>query len=438
MNKHLMHDMSPDLPMGAFVRAPGKNRPATLEAQVQQPVNAAAGPQSAMQANYAARQAVLQQGYPMLQQIASGSINPANQQIVNVPPQNVGLIKGFLVEVVTNFTVAATDALALTPFGAANILQNVLFQDLQNYQRINTTGWHIAFLNSARQGRPFMSNTASDYPSGTGGFGSNYRAQYAPAAPAATDTYAMRTYYWIPLCYSHNDLTGAIYAGVVNATMNLQLTFCTSAQFAVANGDPATAVYSGNTATVNSHTYTIYQSYIDQLPVNPKGGGLILPAIDLNTIYELKNVTTPSIVQAQDNYIGYSNFRHFMSTFAFFHNGSAWNSAPNSGTNPYPGENGEFGADINYWSFRTANYTDTRKADPFTWKGLEAQKLLEQFPVEMFYFDTRDKPIYTTQTGNVNLVLNPSIANSGAYVQTAYEMLANVNNLVNAGSLGVS
>lgn len=405
-------------------------------AQVQQPVNAQSGTQSAMQANYAARQAVLQQGYPMLQQISSQTINPANQTVVNIPPQNVGLIKGFLVEVVTNFTVAATDALALTPFGTANIIQNVLFQDLQNYQRINTTGWHIAMLNCAKQGRPFMSNTASDFPTGTGGFGSNYKVQYAPSAPAATDTYACRTMLWIPLAYNHGDLTGSIYAGVVNATMNLQLTLCTSAQFAVASGDPYTAVYTGNTATVNTHTITVWQAYQDQLPQGKNG--LILPTIDINTIYELKNTTLTSIAASTDNYMGYSNFRHFMSTFAFYHNGSAWNSAPNSGTNPYPGENGEFGADINYWSFRTANYTDTRKADPWVWKGLEAQRLMEQFPVELFYFDTRDKPIYTTQTGNVNLVLNPSIANSGAYCVTAYEMLANVNNLVNAGSLGVS
>jgi hypothetical protein len=405
-------------------------------AQVQQPVNAASDTQSKMQANYAARQAVLQQGYPMMQQIYSATINPANQTQINIPPQNVGLIKGFIVEVVTNFTVAATTALALTPFGVANVVQNVLFTDLQNYQRINTTGWHIAMLNTAKQGRPFMSDTASDFPTGTGGYGGNYFSQYAPSAPAGGATSATRFLMWIPLAYAHNDLTGSIYAGVVNATMNLQLTLATSAQFAVASGDPVNAVYSGNTATVNSHTVTVYQCYQDQLPQGKNG--LILPSIDINTIYELKNTTLSNITQGQDNYAGYSNFRHFMSTFAFYHNGSSWNTKPNSGTNSFPGGNGEYGADINYWSFRTANYTDTRKADPWVWKGLEAQRIMEQYPVNLFYFDTRDKPIYTTQTGNVNLVLNPSIANSGAYLQTAYEMLANVNNLVNAGSLGVS
>lgn len=389
-------------------------------AQVQQPTQAQLQ-QKAMLANNAARQAVIQQGYPMLQQIYSQNINPANQTVLNIPPQNVGLHKGYLVEIVATFNVAATTALALSPFGPANILQNVLFSDLQNYQRINTSGWHIAMLNSAKQGRPFFSSTPSDSPIG---FGSNWPVVSAPATPAASSTgNVVRMMYWIPLAYSASDLTGAIYMGVVNATANLQLTLSSSAQFAVATGDPAAAVYTGNTATVTNYAVTVYQAYQDQLPVGQ--GGLILPAIDLNTIYELKNTTYTGLAQAQDFNMGYSNFRHFMSTVAFFQNGSAWPAISQ-------------GSDVNYWSFRTANYTDLRRADPYVFKGFERQKLLTDMPKGLYYFDTRDKPVYTTQTGNTNLVLNASTVNAGAQVQVGYEMLANVNNLVNAGSLGVA
>lgn len=395
-------------------------------AQVQQLTpaqQAAMQQQKAVAANAQARAAVLQQGYPMLQQIYSQNINPASQTVLNIPPQNVGLIKGFIVEIVATFNVAATTALALSPFGTSNILQNILFQDLQNYQRINTTGWHMFALDTAKQGRPFGSSTPSDSPVG---YGSNWAVQTAPATPAASSTGNIaRVFYWIPLAYSHSDLTGAIYAGVVNATMNLQLTLATSAQFAIASGDPLSAVYVNNTATVTNYAVTVYQSYIDQLPVASNGAGLILPAIDLNTIYELKNIAYPAVAASQDFYMGYSNFRHFMSTLAVFDNGSAW-----SGITP--------GTDINYWSFRTANYTDTRKMDPYAWKLLERQKILTDMPKEMYYFDHRDKPIYTTQTGNTNLVLNASTANANAQVVVGYEMLANVNNLVNAGSLGVS
>ena len=390
-------------------------------ATVQQPT-AAQVAQKAAQANSAARNLVLGTAFPMIQQIAAQSVNPANQVIVNIPPQNVGLLKGFFVEVVTTFNVTAGSALALSPFGPANLLQNVLFQDLQNYQRINTPGWHIAMLNAAKQGRPFMSSTPSDSPIG---FGSNWGVISAPSAPAGGSTgNVIRMFYWVPLAYAAHDLTGAIYAGIVNATMNLQLTLANSAQFAVSAGDPLGAVYTGNTATVTSHQVTVYQSYLDQLPVNKNGGGPILPALDLSTIYELKQTSFAGMTVGQDFPMGYSNFRHFMSTFAMFDNGSAW-----SGITP--------GTDVNYWSFRTANYTDTRRADPFLWKGLERQKILTDFPKGLYYFDTREKPIYTQQTGNVNLVGNFSTVNSGAQVLLAYEMLANVNNLQNAGSLGV-
>jgi hypothetical protein len=376
--------------------------------------------QKAMDANNLARAAILQSAYPMLQQIYSGNLNPASQTSLNVLPQNVGLISGFFVEVLVTFNVGATTALALSPFGPANVLQNVQFTDLQNYQRINTPGWHIHFLNSARQGRPFFSSTPSDSPIG---YGSNWGVITAPSAPAGGSTgNTLRMFYWVPLQYASHDLTGGIYAGVYNATMNLQLNFATSAQFAVSTGDPLTAVYTGNTATVTNYAVNVWQAYWDQLPV--QNGKPVLPAIDLSTIYELKQITYPNVPVAQDFYMGYSNFRHFMSTIAIFDNGASWPSITP-------------GSDINYWSFRTANYLDTKKADPYLWKGKERQRILTDFPKGVYYFDHRDKPIYTQQTGNINLVLNASTANAGAQVLTGYEMLATVSNLQNAGSLGI-
>src|SRR4051812_48657949 len=100
--------------------------------QVQQPT-----PQQAAQqlqaANLQARMLVVQNAYPMLQQIFSQTISPETQQQVNIPPQNVGLIKGFIVKLqaTINNPNAGSSALALTPWGPANLLQNILFTDLQ-------------------------------------------------------------------------------------------------------------------------------------------------------------------------------------------------------------------------------------------------------------------------------------------------------------------
>jgi len=382
---------------------------------------------SLQQQNMMARSAVLRQSYPMLQQIYSNTFQPATQPTFQIPPQNVGLIKGFFIRMTATVSnpSSGSSTLSLTPLGPANLIQNIIFWDLQNYQRINTTGWHMSLLNSLRQKRPFLSSTASDSPVG---FGSNWPIIKAPSTIAANTSGTIYMYYWIPLAYSDTDLTGSIYANVVNATMNLQITLATAAQAVVSStSDPTLAIYQGAGAvagvTLTNVTVQIYQSYLDQLPMSSKGP--ILPSVDLNTMYEIKNTVFTALVQGQDFYIPFSNFRHFLSTICIFDNetGGAYPTA---------------GSDINYWSIRSANATDLRKADPYTWDTFARRNLQTDPPVPVYIFDTRDKPIYTTQTGNMNLVLNPSTVNSGASIPVGWEMLANISNLLNAGSLASS
>lgn len=378
------------------------------------------------QMNMAARQQVLAIAYPMIQSIYAAQL-PAGQQVLNVPPQNVGLIKGFLLKITATITNPGSGStlLTLTPNGPANLLQNLIFTDLQNYQRINTFGAHLSVLNSLRQGRPFLSSTPSDSPMG---YGSNWPVIKAPATIATGTTGTVNMYYWIPLAYADNDLTGAIYANVVNATMNLQMTFATAAQAAVLNtADPTLAVYQGAGAVTGvTMAYTniqIYQSYLDQLPMTNTGP--ILPSVDLNTMYEIKNTALTALVQNQDMYIPYSNFRHFLSTMVIFNNQL---------NGVYPAA----GSDVNYWSLRSANATDLRKTDPFTWTSFARRKFLADPPLPTYLFDSRDKPIYTTQQGNMNLVLNPTLVNAGANLLVGWEMLANIQNLQNAGTLASS
>ncbi|MDE2101040.1 MAG: hypothetical protein KGL39_27585 [Patescibacteria group bacterium] len=375
-------------------------------------------------ANMAARQQVLSVAYPMLQSIYSNSIDTTKQTQFQLPPQNVGLIKGFLVKLQVTVTnpASGSSTLSLTPMGPGNLLQNIVFTDLQNYQRINTSGWHMAMLNSLRQGRPFLSSTPSDSPFG---FGSNWPVIKAPATIAANSSGTIYMYYWIPLAYSENDLTGSIYANVVNATMNLQMTLATAAQAVVANtADPSLAIYQGAGAvagvTLGNVSVTVYQSYLDQLPMSAQGP--ILPSVDLNTMYEIKNTSFTGLTTGQDFYVPYSNFRHFLSTMVLLDNqtGGAYPSA---------------GTDVNYFSLRAANATDLRKADPYTWASFARRKLLTDTPVPLYLFDTREKPIYTTQQGNMNIVANLSTVNAGCSLLTGWEMLANVSNLLNASSL---
>jgi len=395
--------------------------------QTSQQMSPAKQAASLQQANLAARQMVIRQGFPMLQSIYSNVFQPATQPQFQLAPQNVGLIKGFLIKLTATVTNpnAGSSTLSLTPMGPANLIQRLIFTDLQNYQRINTSGWHLAMLDSVRQGRPFLSSTASDSPMG---FGSNWAVIKAPATIAANNTGTINMYYWVPLAYSDTDTTGAIYANVVNATMNLQITLATAAQAVVANtADPSLAIYQGAGAvagvTLTNVNVQVYQSYIDQLPMSQNGP--ILPSVDLNTMYEIKDTALSAIVQAQDFYVPYSNFRHFLSTSVLFDNQTG-------GAYPTPG------SDVNFFSLRSANATDLRKADPYTWAAMTRRKLQTDTPVPLYYFDTRDKPIYTTQTGNMALVMNASTVNANAALLVGWEMLANVSNLLNASSLSAS
>src|SRR5258708_5062041 len=85
------------------------------------------------------------------QNIFTTTVNPATTPVINVVPQPVGLVLGWLVEI--NATLAdptSTNSYGITPFGPANALSQITFNDLSNVTRIQTTGWHLHAINSAK------------------------------------------------------------------------------------------------------------------------------------------------------------------------------------------------------------------------------------------------------------------------------------------------
>lgn len=353
----------------------------------------------------------------MVQPIYSQTFNPNNTPTINIQPRPVGLITGFIVQVTGGITNGAATAANRTGLGSANAVQNITFTDLNNVQRINTSGGHLALLNSARQGFGFGGAYAPNLPMG---FGNNWAPFSAPAQLAANATGTLTHTYLVPIAYSSQDLRGAIYAAIINATMNLQITVATSAQLAVATGsDPLKAVYidNDNLAWTGNVTVNVYQVYYDQLPTN--NGAPILPMLDLNTIYDLKQTTVNGLSVGQEFPVDYANFRQFLSTTPIFDNGGTYNS----------------GSDINYWSIKSANSTELYRAAPDI-AALEArQTFMADPPPGVYYFDHRNKPIDTLSYGNMQLVLNPSVVNAGAQLVIGYEAFTQVNALSMATSL---
>jgi hypothetical protein len=371
---------------------------------------------TAAQQNALARALIRAQSLEMLQVVNSGTIaSPTSgNNVLNISPRNVGLLRGFVVQTAATITNSnTTTPLALTGLGPANMLSGIAFYDLNNNLRHNTTGWHVSLLDSIRKGYPYPAGVNNFSPVG---FGNNWVNNIvAGGTIAASGSATIRNTYYIPITYTMDDLRGGIYMGVVNATANLQLTI--NPNPVIATGDATLGVYSGAAGTMTNFSYTVYQDYIDQLPVSQTGAP-VLPLTDLSTVYELKTTTNSAINVSQDYPIAYPNFRSFLSTMAILDNGGTLAA----------------GTDVNYWSLQAANFTNIWKMDPNLAALMTRDILYTDLPKGVYYFDHRRKPLATNQYGNLNLVLNASTINAGAQLLMGYEDFALINNVQGAGS----
>lgn len=378
----------------------------------------ATSPNDSAAQNINARGVVLTQGVERLQQIYSTATNPANQTIVTINPQNVGLVRGFLVKVegtIANTNTGASGAaLSRTNFGAANVLTNVSFTDINNQNRHTTQGWHLNLINSAKQ--PMVIGGAYS-PNVPVGYGSNYDVMTAPSSiSVATGNAAVQMYYYVPLSYSKVDLRGAMWAGVVNAVAQLQLTINPTP--VVASGDAGLAVYSGNTGGWSGNvTITVWQDYIDQIPqVN---GQPILPMQDLQLLYQLQNTTLTGLVTGADFGVPFANFRDFYSTCLVYDQNGTYNA----------------GTDINYFALQTANSSNIWKYGPEEASLLARSTFMGDPPTGSYYFDHRARPISTQQFGNTQITVNPSSVAASSSLWVGYEYIAQASQVVFAGSL---
>lgn len=383
-----------------------------------QPGQAAPDP---YQANMFARQQVLSRAIDMTQQIFTTTLagNPRGQ-VINVPLRNVGLIKKIVVETQFTLVQAAAETLTRTAWGPANLYSNITLTDLSNQTRVNTTGWHLHMLATARRQMAYAAAFTNDSPVAVG---SIVPVEVAPSPITTVQT--VRHFMEIPLAYGDFDLRGALYANVVNATMNLQLTVNNT--FVAASGtNPTLAGYISSSAdlgTMAAFQIKVYQNYLDQLPVGKQGP--ILPLMDLATAYLLNNTAVTGLSVGQDIAIPFSNFRDFLSMGVIYDNF---------------GSSTAVGASVNSVSLQSANYTNLFQMDPYM-AALQTRNIInDDMPQavarEFFYFDFRRKPIQTIQYGNMQIIINPAqVQASTSQFLVGTEALALINQVTQAGSL---
>lgn len=366
------------------------------------------------QQNNIASQLVRANSQKMVQQVYTGTFNPTNNPIVNIQPRNVGLILGFIVRITGGVTNAAGTQAVRTNFGSANAIKNFTYTDLQNIQRINTTGSHIALLDSVRQGFAYGGAYAPNLPMS---YGNNLAPFAGGATIAASATDTITHTYYVPLAYSSSDLRGAVWSNIVNATQNLQIQVNTTPF--VGATDPLSACYSGNAGGgwTNNVTITVYQIYLDQIPT--ANGQPVLPIQDLNTVYDIKYTAVNGLTAGIDFPTPYSNYRKFLSTIVTYDNGGTYNP----------------GTDINYFSLVAANSTQLFKYDPLIASIMARQSVMADMPTGTYLFDTRDKPLDTITYGNLELVINPITVGANSQAIFMYESFMEAQVIANASSL---
>lgn len=386
---------------------------------------------SAAAQNFAARQLILRGGmvgstyYPPAIDVwqpqnpgLPASVGPGS--VITMQVRNVGLVKRLILRIKATVTAGASSTQTLTKIGLANLISNVTFYDLGNNQRINTTGWHLTLLSSAKRRRVFGAAVTTDTPNGYGN--NNNRVMYAPSSISANGNSEIDFQLEIPFAKNDSDLRGAIYADVTNAMMQVTVTLNAN-MFVSSTADPTLAVYqSGGSdlATLSNVSVQLYQNYMDQLP-RVRNGAPILPEQDIATAYLLNNTSSVLPVANQDNSQAFTNARTFESVAFIYDNNGTLNVN---------------GSDINYISLTSANMTNLLNVDGKMAGLMMRNVLADDPPAGMYYFDFRHRPIDTNQYGNMQLNINPSsVGGSGAVFYLGWESFGIIGLVNQGGSL---
>jgi hypothetical protein len=344
--------------------------------------------------------------------------SPGPGSVLTFYLRNVGLVKRLWIRFKATVTAGASSTQTLTPIGLANLVSNVTFFDLGNNQRINTTGWHLTALASAKRRRIFGAAYTTDTPLGMSNV--NNRIMYAPTTISANGNSEIDFVLEIPFVKNDQDLRGAIMADVTQATMQVQITLNPN-MFVSSTADPTLAMYqSGGSdlASLSNLSVQMYQNYLDMLPRNPQSGAPILPALDIGTAYLLNSTSSGLPVANQDNGVAFINARSYESVFFVYDNNGTLNVN---------------GTDLNYVALQSANLTNILNLDGRALGMMCRTFLGADFPKGMYYLDFRGRPVDTNQFGNMQLVINPaSVGGSSAVFLMGWEAFG-VIGLVNQG-----
>ena len=233
-----------------------------------------------------------------------------------------------------------------------------------------------------------------------------------PTVPTAVGNGTMTFVQDIPVAFDNEnsivqlrDLRGAMMMQTAVGEVYLSIDWV---QSLYANGDVESLYSGGATTTVvgngsNYITCTVYQEFILPQAIN---GGVPIPSIDLNTVYEINgNIrATDNLTQNQQRLISYPNVRSVIGAYVnFVNNGAMSNALSNIRV--------------------LANGNTVLLDHTALTKQFEQRQWCDQNDIlpGIFSFMHRAKPIETALFGNVQIGMTPNAALTNPNIEYMWE-----------------
>lgn len=297
---------------------------------------------------------------------------------------NVGLITGLQFKLTVNYTVGTAVA-TVGPQGIYAAMSRIKLLDFDGSDRINCTGYQLYLHNTVKYGAPYGLNNQNATAVITN-----------PNIPTAVGAQSATVLGTIPICsdFERGDLAGMLLAQTAVGELFLSIDW---ASLLYTNTDDRFMFNGAPTTTVGSISYSIevWQEYL--LPQAEGNGQVILPHMDLLTVYEIAGgVTyTSDLAVGVEKTINFPNVREVqMAAFTFYAGGvQGGSAAANDATRHRIIANGnnilqDFTRDSRYWEQRRMLNGDVGQAGAYL-------------------FDFRKRPLKTWIYGNVQYGITP-------------------------------
>lgn len=337
------------------------------------------------QQNLMLRQALLQTSPRMTKNLGTFTESSAPEgKTTRIKLFNVGVITKLRLLVIANVTIGTATA-TVSPQAPFNAIQNISLVDYEGVSRVNCSGYQLWQLQSVRERTPaYLNNEGTT------------KVNSCPTTPTAVGTADIKFFVEVPVAYDpERDLRGAILGQTAVGDMFLNITW--NSDFHRNGNDDG--VYNGaatSTVVVNSISVQVNQDYLFPQDV---GGGIPLPMMDLQTVYEIAGNlrVTDNLSNGQERLLSYPNRRSVAGIYLNWMNNGAMSDAINQIRLVANGN----------------NYLQEFTLDQIQ---QEQRKWLNgDLPVGSFFMLSRNRLIETAIYGNVQLGVTFSSAPTGTY-----------------------